>query len=140
MCYKLFLYSTFLGLFLFSCASQQANNQIGTLNGTIGIYEGNCMPSPNSAPCKAKPISTTVYISQPSKEYQIELVIDSVNTNEMGEFKMSLKAGEYSLFIRDEDQVICDGYNCEKECYCTSFQIQADSTTVINANIDHASW
>ena len=140
MCYKPLLYFTFFGLFLFSCASQRANNQVGKLKGTIGMYEGNCMPGPNSAPCKAKPILTTVYISKPSKEYRIEFVIDSIITNEMGEFKLTVEAGEYSLFIKDGDQVICDGFICETECFCTLFQIKADSVTEVTANIDHATW
>lgn len=136
---SLILYPFFV-LFLYSCASQKVKNDDGTVKGLIGVFEGNCMPSPGVEPCKPKPISTTVYVTYASKEYQSKLLKDSIETNDKGEFMLKLPKGTYSLFIKDGNEIICDEYKCEKECFCTPFMIQTDSTTIINANIDHASW
>lgn len=137
---KRLFHSLLLGLFLFSCAGQKRNSQFGSVQGKVGIFEGNCMPSRGAAPCQATPTSTTVFITSPSENFQMELLKDSVITNSKGEFILKLKTGYYSLFIRDGDEIICDGFNCEKECYCTPFQIFSDSTISVNANIDHAAW
>ena len=130
----------FLGLFLFSCAAQKDINELGTLKGQIGKYEGNCMPSPGVAPCEPTPIKTTIFITQPSKNFKIELLIDSIETNSEGEFQLNLIPNKYSLFIKDSEEIVCNGYECEKECYCTPFQIVIDSVTNISANINRASW
>ena len=137
---KSVVYFPLLGLFLLSCVAKSQLSQFGTLKGSIGIYEGNCMPSPGVAPCKPNPISTTIYITTPSKEYQPQLLSDSLITDRNGEFILKLAAGSYSLFIKDGNEIICDGFKCEKECICTPFEILEDSVTIINANIDHASW
>ncbi|MFK7954412.1 MAG: hypothetical protein AB8B73_16285 [Ekhidna sp.] len=134
------LHSLILGLFLFSCAVQKEKSELGILKGLIGIYEGNCMPSPGAAPCKPTPLKTTIFITEPSKNFEMALLIDSIETNSKGEFQMKLIPKEYSLFIKDGDDIICNGYKCKKECYCTPFLIVTDSITNVSANINKASW
>lgn len=140
MCNRIIVATFIIVLFLSSCANKSQYSNLGILKGTIGIYEGNCMPSPGVAPCKPRPISTTILITKPNKNFEIQSLVDSLLTNEKGEFKLNLPSGAYSLFIRDGKEIVCDGYKCEKECYCTPFQVMVDSVTIITANINHASW
>ncbi|WP_425392146.1 hypothetical protein [Ekhidna sp.] len=135
-------YKTLLLLLLisYSCAAQNTPDGKGLLKGFIGIYEGNCMPSPGTPPCEPKPHSTTIYITSLSEKFENALIIDSVKSNELGEYKIKLDPGTYSLFLRDEERVICDVIQCPDQCYCNPFEIVQDSTTVIDANIDHATW
>jgi len=109
----------------------------GVLKGTIGLYEGNCMPV---ATCQPSPISTTVAITNPSEDFNIDLLVDSVITSDNGTFEISLPVGNYSLFLRDGNEFICDSWTCPDDCYCTLITIKSDSITVVKANIDHASW
>ncbi|WP_424961543.1 hypothetical protein [Ekhidna sp.] len=123
-----------------SCIAQKRFENFGELKGVIGIFEGNCMPGPGVPPCEPKPISTTVYITQLNQDFQWELLVDSVSSNDVGVYSIKLPEGSYSLFLRDENSFVCDVIECPDECYCHPFEIVADSTTVINANLDHATW
>ena len=115
-------------------------NETGKLKGKIGIYEGNCMPSPGFPTCQPVPISATVAITVPSENFEMNLLIDSIVSEEDGSFEINLPEGNYSLFIRDGAEFICDGWTCQSECFCSLFMIKNDSTTFIKANIDHAVW
>lgn len=129
-----------LTISLRSCVAQKSINGYGELNGSIGIYEGNCMPQIGVPPCEPRPISSTVLITKLSQEFQMDLLVDSVRSDKNGFYTISLKAGTYSLFLRDGDSVICDVLHCPDQCYCQPFKIVTDSTTVVDANLDHATW
>ncbi len=113
---------------------------MGTLKGIIGIYEGNCMPGPGIPPCEPRPISTTVYITQLSQNFEMKLMMDSVVSGTNGLYTIDLAPGTYSLFLKDENSVVCDYIECPEQCYCQPFEIKSDSITVIDANLDHATW
>jgi len=127
-------------LFAQSCIGQKNMAGYGDLKGMIGVYEGNCMPQIGVPPCEPNPISTTVLITQLSEDYQEGLLVDSVRSDKNGAYTVSLKEGTYSLFLRDGERVVCDLIQCPDQCYCQPFTITADSTTVIDANLDHATW
>lgn len=130
-----------LVLLLFSaCQAQQSTSQTGILKGITGIFTGNCMPSIGSPPCKPAPISTTVLITKPSEKFSMELLIDSIVSNNNGEYQISLQAGQYSLFLRDGNEIVCREFRCDNQCICYPFTILKDSTTIINPNLDHANW
>jgi hypothetical protein len=144
---RLFVVLFFTNLILFfACETENTVNKVlnvdgkGTLKGTIGLYEGNCMPSPGFPSCQPSPISTTIAITNPSEEFNMKLLIDSLITSEEGTFEIELPEGTYSLFIRDGSEFICDSWSCSDKCYCTHFKITSDSLTLITANIDHAAW
>ena len=129
-----------LTLITLSCTAQKRFENYGELKGVIGIYEGNCMPGPGIPPCEPKPISATLYITQLNQDFQWGLLVDSVRSKSDGTYSIQLPEGSYSLFLRDENSFVCDVIECPDECYCHPFKISADSITVINANLDHATW
>ena len=136
-----FPFALFIVTVLFSCKGQQVSlEKEGKLEGVIGIFEGNCMPGPGVDPCKPKPIATTIYITQPARDFKEELLVTSFQSSKNGNYSIKLMAGTYSLFLKDENSIICDGMSCPEECYCHPFTITADSTTVIDANLNHAVW
>lgn len=109
----------------------------GIVKGTIGIYMGNCMPV---VVCEPTPVSTTVAVTEPSANFNINLLIDSVMSGTDGSYEFQLPKGNYSLFLRDTNGFVCESWSCPEECYCTFFSVKSDSTTEINVNIDHAYW
>lgn len=123
-----------------SCAAQKTDKRSGELKGLIGMYEGNCMPGPGVPPCEPKPVSTTVFITKPNQDFQWDLLVDSVRSKNDGTYSIRLPEGAYSLFLRDENSFVCDLIECPDECYCHPFKIVADSITIIDANLDHATW
>jgi len=125
---------------LYSCAGQKSNIEVGVLKGTIGVFEGNCMPGPGVPPCEPRPISTTIYVTKPTQNFDRTMLVDSTISNTEGYYIISLPQGKYSLFLKDENQVVCSEIQCPNECFCNPFKMVNDSTTVINANLDHATW
>lgn len=127
-------------LILSYCSAQKPMKENGMLKGTIGVFEGNCMPGPGQPPCKPKPIATTVFISKPSKSFQIENLVDSVVSREDGSFSILLREGTYSIFLRDGNNIVCTGLECPSECICSPVQILTNQELIKDLNIDRASW
>ncbi|MEP1033824.1 hypothetical protein [Ekhidna sp.] len=133
--------SSFLTILLLSsCVAQQVNEATGILKGSIGVYEGNCMPGPGVKPCEPRPISTTLLITTLAKEFNVDLLIERLSSDDEGKYEIRLPAGNYSFFLMDESQVVCTLIQCPDTCICQPFTIVADSTTVVDANLDHATW
>ena len=99
-----------IGLALVLTANKCLKVQTGTLEGSIGLFEGNCQPSPGVPPCEPSPISATIYISQPSESFDEALLVDSTISNGDGSYQIKLAAGRYSLFLRDGDEIFCPGF------------------------------
>lgn len=123
-----------------SCAAQKSPDITGTLQGVTGVFQGNCMPSPGQSPCQPSPISTTIYVTEQSEKFSIELLQDSVVSAENGKYKISLPAGSYSLFMRDGNEIVCRSIQCSGPCLCMPFTVAADSVTILDPNLDRASW
>lgn len=133
--------SSFLTLLILSsCVAQQVSETKGTLKGTVGIYEGNCMPGPGRKPCEPRPISTQILITSLAEEYNETMLIARLESDEDGKYEAQLPSGNYSLFLVDGDKAVCTLIQCPTSCFCHPFKIVADSTTVIDANLDHAMW
>ncbi|MCG8700014.1 MAG: hypothetical protein MI922_18305 [Bacteroidales bacterium] len=109
----------------------------GVLKGSIGLYEGNCMPINT---CTPSPISTEVAITKPSEHFDKDLLVKTVISSEKGAFEVNLPEGNYSIFLKDGDEYVCDSWTCPGECYCTFITVKQDSVTNVTANIDHAAW
>ena len=123
-----------------SCVTQKSSSVLGILKGQIGIYEGNCMPSPGVEPCEARPYSTTILITNRILKYDSSELLYSTQSNEQGLFEIRLPKGQYSLFIVDQAEKVCVEIQCPEDCYCRPFEIVTDSTTTIDANLNQASW
>ncbi len=99
------------------------------------------MPAPGKEPCKPVPISTLIFVTQPSEEFKQELLVTTILSKEDGSFTIDLEPGKYSVFLKDGEEKICSGLNCDgANCYCTLVEIKANSTTSVQVNIDHATW
>ena len=123
-----------------TCAKTHVQQESGTLKGIIGIYEGNCMPSPGVPPCEPTPLSTSIILTKPSASYDALLFMDSVVSDPNGYYEISLPIGKYSLFLRDGEKIDCNRMDCSPDCICRPVEIIKDSISVMNANIDHAVW
>lgn len=112
----------------------------GEVKGVIGLIDGDCFPGPNNPPCKSKPISGTLIITEPRQEYDQSKVIDSLVIADDGKYRLFVKAGKYSLFIRYDNEIYCSGFICEPDCYCSLVTIYADSSIIANLNINQGNW
>ena len=124
-----------------SCAmtvTHSANQ--GRLKGTIGLLEGNCMPSPNSPPCKPRPVEATLYITKPTKQFDLALLVDSVRSDAKGQFEIAIDSGEYSVFAKYESEVSCSVFQCNPTCACNPIKIAADSISTLQVKIDKATY
>ena len=130
----------FLGLLVMHLFIEQPMLNEGTLIGKVGVYEGNCMPAPGAPPCKPRPLSALIYISVPSESFNREYLVDSVRSDNGGQFSLQLEAGDYSIFVKDGSQITCTVTSCPSECYCLPVSVFADSTTEVEVMLDHAVW
>ncbi|WP_370087782.1 hypothetical protein [Ekhidna sp.] len=120
--------------------AQRTDSKEGILAGTIGLYEGNCMPGPGVTPCEPKPIAATILITQLAESFDEALLVKQLRSNEEGVYSTSLPPGQYSLFLKDGDEIVCTLIQCPDKCICHPFEIKSDSTTIVDANLDHATW
>jgi hypothetical protein len=136
---KTIIYLLSISIFIVACEPSDSNidGSFGRLKGTIGKFEGNCMPV---IVCEPAPLSTTIAITIPSEYFSTEALIDSIISDSEGNYEILLPPGNYSLFLRDTSGFVCDTWSCNSDCYCTYFKVKADSITIVNANIDHAVW
>lgn len=133
----------------------------GIVHGTIGLFSGNCMPSPGFETCSTpEGIPATIYITEPTEKYDEALLVTKIETNEKGEYWAKLPEGNYSLFIYDTDleyygtcnenhHYACDGegfFVCRSMGYsdgarvCEHFTIEASRITLADRSLDHAAW
>ena len=123
-----------------SCKAQEVNDSQGIIKGTIGLFEGNCMPGPGVPPCEPKPVIATLYFTNPSETFSPNILIDSVSSTENGTYSVTLKEGTYSTFIKYQGEIICTGLICDGECICSPVIVEHSKETLLNLNIDKATW
>ena len=81
------------------------------IKGNVYLVSGNQMPSPDLPPSKPKGLKTTLAIFELTNTSQIKKsgkfyekpstkLVELIQTDETGAYKMKLKPGKYSLFIR----------------------------------------
>lgn len=140
MCKSLSKVILFIAILSSSCVGQKVDKNYGTLKGTTGLLEGNCMPSPGVPPCEAKPSSTTILITELSENYVEGKLVKKITSDEEGQYEVSLPYGDYSLFLLDGEKVVCSVIQCPDKCVCQPFKIASDSTTILDVNLDRASW
>ncbi len=98
------------------------------------------MPSPGVPPCQARPSSITLLITSPSEEYASSKLVKKVTSSNDGDFEVELPPGNYSLFLLDEEDVVCPAMNCPDSCYCQPFEIISGKRTEVNPKLDKATW
>ena len=127
---------------LLSFTTSTEQKPTGKLTGKIGLYSGNMMPSPGHKSPGPSPLSTTVYITEPSFDYDEKKLIDSTVSDKNGFYEIDLPPGKYSLFMKNGDEYHCDSWRNEGSSgtFCTPFIIEAGKTTTVNANVDNAAW
>ncbi|MCD4740406.1 DUF333 domain-containing protein [archaeon] len=129
------------------CKWKEKQETPGTLNGTVTLIQGNCMPGPELDPsCTTNPISTTIYIREPATTEDLEnntsdyfiTLIKQVESDENGYYEVELPSGTYSVFVDDNNEEYCNSFGGQGEaCQIT---VEEETTTEYNIKIDHAAW
>jgi hypothetical protein len=109
----------FAGFFImtfFACASTRASQEKVNFTGHIFEHRLNSMPMVDKPRSKGSPLKTMIYVYEPTLIRQMEdqmipgptvskinsKLIDSAYTDNLGAYKMYLKPGKYSVFVRYE--------------------------------------
>ena len=110
--------------------------------GKIGLFEGNCMPSPDKPGCSPEDVEAKIVVSRPTKTFNDSLVLESAMTDDKGYFQVNLPEGEYSLFIEHEGEMFCDNLNDVGggNIVCTPFTVEGGRVAIIDADINDALW
>jgi len=108
-----FLFPICLSISAFLPAGIQSCHKQG-IKGNIYQVSGNQMPSPDLPPSKPKGMETTLYIYELTNTSQVikegdfyrtisTSLVEQIESNEDGSFKIKIKPGIYSLFVKKGD-------------------------------------
>ena len=100
-----------------ACAGLKMNREKKNFMGHIFEQKYNAMPEAGITSKKGTPVSTFLYFYEPTTIHQIEdemmggstfkkinsRLVDSVHSDKLGAFKIYLKPGKYSVFIKYEN-------------------------------------
>ncbi len=101
-------------LTFFACSSTRIGHEKDNFTGHIYEHKYNGMPMVDKPSSKGVPVMTTLYIYEPTRINQIDdnltgspivseiksKLVDSVHSDQTGEFRMYIKPGKYSVFIK----------------------------------------
>lgn len=122
------------------------------LAGQVLWLEGDMMPTINDAPdvnrkqLKGEPVQRTLHIHELTtmdqataegpffRDIQTELV-ETVETNEEGQFIVSLPAGRYSVFVQEQDGLFANMF--DGEGYINPVEIKEDEITKIKIEVNY---
>ena len=124
MKYLFILLPVCLTLLSFLPAKNESCHRSG-IKGYVFRVSGNQMPSPDLPPSKPKGMETTLLIYELTNTSQVIKVgdfyrtistklVEEIRTDENGFFKIKLKPGIYSLFVKKDDLFysnVFDGHN-----------------------------
>lgn len=100
------------------------------LSGHVYFVSGNQMPSPDNPPSAPKGIKTTLYIYELTNMSQVardgmtpfyksisSKLVKAIETEEDGSYKVKLKPGRYSLFVKKGDLFYANIFDGENNIY-----------------------
>ena len=110
-------------LLSFSCNKKIAQASVSEgLNGKVLWFEGNLMPGPGAPVNTGTPVEREILIYKLTKESETEKqemlyseinteLAATVNSDENGNFAISLPPGSYSLFTKEEGGLFANSYD-----------------------------
>ena len=117
------------------------------LKGYVYEVKGNQMPSPDEPRSKPKGMKTTLYIykltniSQVTRQGQSPFysnistqLVKEVETNEKGYFKVKLKPGMYSLFVKKDNLFFSSIFDGENNIHPVEVRAGTMTDVVFNVN------
>ena len=131
-----------------SCAnrSKLAANQ--GIEGKVVFTTGNRMPSPDVVAPKPKGIKTTLYIYQLTNINQVNrqenssfyraintTLVDNVESDSDGSFKINLPPGKYSLFVKKDTLFYANWF--DENNNIAPVEVVADKMTKVEFKVDY---
>jgi hypothetical protein len=103
-----------------------ANNLKQGIRGTVKEETGNRMPGPGRELPPPQAVQTTVYVYEPTNLSQVDQagtsplynairsrLVDSVMTDKEGNFEVSLKPGNYSVFVQTRGKYFANSFDAK---------------------------
>ncbi len=134
-------------LTFFACANTRASQEKANFTGHIFEHRFNSMPMVDKPSSKGVPLSTTLYIYEPTRTNQIDdnlsgspivseiksRFVDSVHSDQTGKFRMYIKPGKYSVFIKYKNGYYIPYYSGIE--WVSIIQINPNSLNTIDLDI-----
>ncbi|MBW0178686.1 hypothetical protein [Sediminibacterium sp.] len=143
------LFVLFFAILTFSACSSAKKTQKGEIeqgiSGLITEIKGNQMPKVGVAPATPKPVSTTLYVYEPTHISQVKpletgsplyttinrKLVASVLSDSLGRYSVALPAGTYSVFVKKGDYFFANMFDRENNIQLVS----VDSGKITPLNI-----
>jgi hypothetical protein len=106
--------------------------------GQIKVKEGNCMPGPNSPPCKSIGKKAILLVCKSSESYVKDNLVLKIESDARGYFKGRIAEGHYSLFVEYQGETHCPNTICNAECYCMPISVSSDKKDSILVELNLA--
>lgn len=112
----------------------------GELYGKVLLYTGNCMPGASSnagTSCKIIPVSREIFV----RDAITALLIKKIKSASNGEYRVTLPAGFYNIFVEDEGKEYCniESYSGDRLIKCP-VNIKDNISSKYEIMINHAVW
>ncbi len=141
----------FLLIIMFSSYKYYIFCKYQGIKGHVYLLRGNQMPSPDIKPASPAGYQTTVYIYELTNISQVKRqgnsafytsipskLVKAIKTDKNGAFRVRLKAGEYSLFIKKDTLFYANRFDGKNNIFpvkvetgkCTSLDLKADFDAV----------
>ena len=114
--------------------------------GKVLWFEGNMMPSIGREMPKGKPVVREIYFCKPTKMGMLkqegsifqdvnEIAIKSVKTDSNGQYKITLDAGKYSVFTKEESGFFANGFDGKN--MINLIEVKEGEVTTFNIDINY---
>jgi hypothetical protein len=124
----------------FAKVGTDADHGSNVLSGQILIKEGNCMPGPNTTPCKIIGNKATVLITSLSESYNQSKLIEKIESDTNGFFSGEVSQGDYSVFIEYKNDIHCSYTICDIKCFCTPTKFTSAIVDSLIIKLDLANY
>ncbi|MBL3655274.1 carboxypeptidase regulatory-like domain-containing protein [Fulvivirga sediminis] len=129
-----------------SCKGTQSETMEQGIKGTVTWSEGNLMPGPGKKSGTNRPVEREIHIYEATKINDTEhegtfyknistKLAAKVQSNEDGEFMISLPAGKYSIFTKEEKGLFAN--NTDGQGYIEPVEVKKDQVTEVTININY---
>lgn len=143
------LFTLFLAILTFSaCSSAKKSQTSGIQQGIAGFIteiKGNQMPKVGVEPASPKPVSTTLYVYEPTHISQVKALetgsplytvinrkmVASVLSDSLGRYSVALSPGTYSVFVKKGNHFFANLFDAQNNIQL----VTVDSGKVTPMNI-----
>ena len=143
---KILVLIVILGSSIIGCAPTKVRSQSQGIKGRVMWIEGNQMPGPDRQRVEPKPVKREIVIHKVLKAPDLNRKgalfskpsfkpVAVVETNDQGEFEVSLPIGLYSIFTRENEGLFANSFDSENNV--TPVRVESGKFSEISITINY---